>query len=315
MESHLHSEDRRAQHGDLVERIQSVTGELPSEARRVSLDVKIREQRFEDDLIFKLLSFATEPDDRCTAWLIEPGKGQAKSGDGVLALHQTTHIGKDEPAGFGGNPNLHYGRELARRGCVVLCPDFPGFGENRTDPYQLGYASATMKGIWNHLRAIDLLHQAAGVDPCKIHCVGHSLGGHNALLLAVFARSIRTVVSSCGFVPFAWNDNEGRGDLGDLTDWSHAGYMPRIAERYGCRAENMPFDFPEILRDLADRRVFINAPQNDFMNVRGVRECLDEIRGLFRDGHLEACHPDCAHDFPPEVRELAWEFLLNSSHT
>ena len=41
----------------------------------------------------------------------------------VLRLHQTTPLGAAEPAGLGGNPNLHYALELAERGYVTLAPD------------------------------------------------------------------------------------------------------------------------------------------------------------------------------------------------
>ena len=43
----------------------------------------------------------------------------------MLCLHQTTKIGKEEPAGLGGNPNLHYALHLAQRGYVTLAPDYP----------------------------------------------------------------------------------------------------------------------------------------------------------------------------------------------
>ena len=43
---------------------------------------------------------------------------------GILCLHQTTRIGKEEPSGMGGNPILHHALELARRGYVTLAPDY-----------------------------------------------------------------------------------------------------------------------------------------------------------------------------------------------
>ena len=38
-----------------------------------------------------------------------------------------------------------------------------------------------MKGIWNHMRAVDLLQSLDEVDNDRIGCIGHSLGGHNTL--------------------------------------------------------------------------------------------------------------------------------------
>ena len=75
----------------------------------------------------------------------------------MLCLHQTIAIGKDEPVGLGANPDLDYARELAERGYVAIAPDYPNFGEYKSDVYALGYASASMKAIWNNIRAVDLL--------------------------------------------------------------------------------------------------------------------------------------------------------------
>src|ERR1051325_8113379 len=217
-----------------------VMGPLPGNERRIALDPRRMEGPAGTHFTTFKISFASEPGDRVPAWLTIP-HSLAGRAPAVLCLHQTTKIGKDEPMGLGGKPNLHYALELAQRGYVTLSPDYPGYGEYKIDCYAMGYASATMKGIWNHIRAIDLLLDLPEVDPNRIGCIGHSLGAHNALFAAAFDPRIRTTVSSCGFTRFTWNDNEGRGQPGDLTDWSHAGYMPRIAERYHCRVDNMPF--------------------------------------------------------------------------
>jgi predicted dienelactone hydrolase len=82
------------------------------------------------------------------------------------------------------------------------------------DVYAAGYVSATMKGIWNHMRALDVLTMLPEVDSERFAVIGHSLGGHNALFLAAFDTRIKAVVSSCGFNSFfAYNG-------GDLTGWS-----------------------------------------------------------------------------------------------
>ena len=142
-----------------------------------------------------------------------------------------------------------------------------------------------------------------------IGCIGHSLGAHNALFLAAFDPRVKATVSSCGFNPWSWNDEEGRGKPGDLGDWSHRGYMPRIKERYADRAQNMPFDFDEVLQAIAPRALFINAPEKDFFLVGGVRECLAKVRSRFGAGQLECEFPDCDHNFPPLAREAAYRFL------
>ncbi len=129
------------------------------------------------------LRYEAEPGDMAPAWLLFPANGQMRGG--VLCLHQTTRIGKDEPAGLGGLSNLHYARHLAERGWVALAPDYPNFGTYRFDAYSHGYASATMKGIVNHMAAVSLLRRYGRVAAC-----GHSLGGHNALFLAAFDERV-----------------------------------------------------------------------------------------------------------------------------
>jgi pimeloyl-ACP methyl ester carboxylesterase len=226
----------------------------------------------------------------------------------MLCLHQTTRIGKGEPAGLGGKENLHYALELARRGYVTLAPDYPNYGDYSFEAYAHGYASATMKGIWNHMRAVDLLHELPQADGGRVGCIGHSLGGHNTLFAGAFDERIKVMVTSCGFNSFL------KYRCGDLAGWSHGGYMPRIAGVYGKDARRMPFDFTEVLAALAPRAVFVNAPAgDDNFEIEGVRDCLAAARPVFdflgAGDKLAAVHPDTGHDFPPEVRAAAYAFV------
>ncbi len=208
--------------------------------------------------------FESEPGDSVPAWLLIPARPHPKR-PAALCLHQTVRIGKNEPAGLGGSPNLHYAKELAQRGWVALAPDYPNFGEYRFDAYAHGYVSATMKGVVNHARAVRLLQALPGVDRRRIAAVGHSLGGHNALFLAAFDLRVAAVVSSCGFTSFR------RYMGGDLRGWSHAGYMPRIASEFACDPARMPFDFTDVFELIAPRAVFVNAPLGDDNFGRGGR--------------------------------------------
>lgn len=295
-----------ARHGDtpLLRAMQDVMGPLP-EGPRGRPPIRVLEETEEGSYLRRKIAYTPEPGDEVPAWLLIPRSLRSKA-PAMLCLHQTTKIGKDEPAGLGGKSNLHYARELAERGFVALAPDYPNFGDYHIDVYARGYASATMKGIWNHLRAVDLLETVPEVKAKRIGVIGHSLGGHNALFLAAFDTRLGAVVTSCGFTSFHRYYN------GDLTGWSHKGYMPRIAERYGKSPDRLPFDFPEILASLAPRRVFINAPLHDAnFDVTGVRECVEKAKPAWRHKpkRLVAVFPDCEHDFPPEIRRRAYGFL------
>ena len=61
-----------------------------------------------------------------------------------------------------------YGRELAKRGYVVLAPDYPSFGDYPYDFSADAYASGTMKGIFNHMRCVDYLQSLPEVDGERI---------------------------------------------------------------------------------------------------------------------------------------------------
>lgn len=293
---------RRRAH--ILTALQEIMGPMPDDSRRVPLDVQTVAEVRDDRVVRRRLTFAVEANDRVPADLLIPVGLTAKA-PALLCLHQTTTIGKGEPAGLGGLANLHYARELAERGYVTLAPDYPNFGDYHCDPYAMGYASATMKGIWNHRRALDLLQTLPEVDPARLGCIGHSLGGHNTLFLSVFDERVKVAVTSCGFTAFAAYMG------GDLTGWSHRGYMPRIASRCGADPARMPFDFSEILAAIAPRALFINAPLGDGnFAVAGVRECIQAatpVYALYQAAdQLVGVHPDCAHDFPPAVRQQAY---------
>ena len=289
--------------------MQAAMGGLPDSLRRVPLDVEISEETETEKYTRQRISYASEPDDRVPAYLLIP-KGLQGKAPAMLCLHQTTKIGKGEPAGLGGRPTLHYAHELAERGFVCLVPDYPSFGDYPYDFRGKGkhYASGTMKAIWNNIRGVDLLVSLPQVHSDRIGCIGHSLGGHNSLYTAAFDQRLRAVVTSCGFDPF----HHYMG--GKLAGWTSDRYMPRIRDLFHNNPDEMPFDFYEVLAAICPRAVFINAPLHDSnFKVAGVREAVAEVGKAYElrkaREKLVAKYPDSAHDFPDEVREQAYEWL------
>lgn len=285
-------------------------GKFPSDERRCPLDVRIENERESDGIVIRKLTYSPEPGDRVPALLLMPKSSPSRSA-AMLCLHQTTGIGKGEPAGLGGLENLHYAKELAARGFVCLVPDYPSFGDYPYDFKVQGkhYDSGSMKAIWNNVRAVDLLCEMPEVDPDRIGCIGHSLGGHNTLFTAAFEKRIKAVVTSCGFTGF--HDYY----KGNLQGWTSDRYMPRIREVYGNDPGKVPFDFPEVLAAIVPRAIFVCAPLNDdnFDNT-GVRKVIEQVRPLLRisgasDDALVTEYPDCGHDFPDDVRERAYKWL------
>lgn len=300
-------QNRRAR---VLDSMQLVMGSLPDASCRVPLEVQITEETRTDRYIKKTITYAAEDWDRVPAYLFIPKKLAARNA-AVLCLHPTSPFGKGAVTGQGEKHYRNYAVELAERGYVVLAPDYPGFGdyvEARKALYERGYVSCTMKGIWNHLRAVDLLQSLPEVDPERIGCIGHSLGGHNTLFVGAFDPRIKAMVTSCGFDSFRAYQS------GDVTGWTHDGYMPRIASVYGKDPARIPFDFPEILAALAPRPLFVCAPLHDAnFQVSSVQQCIAAARPIYAlyqaQDKLTATYPDAEHDFPKEAREQAYAFL------
>ncbi|MCS6852736.1 MAG: prolyl oligopeptidase family serine peptidase [Gemmataceae bacterium] len=302
-----HAADWAKRRAHILENMQAVMGPLPDPGRKVPLDVQVVEEADLKACVRRKLSFAVEKDDRCWAYLFLP-KDRSGKLPAMLCLHPTSTIGKGVPAGFGDKHDRAYAVHLAERGYVTLAPDYVNSGDYRVDPYARGYVSATMKGIWNHMRAVDLLQSLPEVDPERIGVIGHSLGGHNSIFVAVFDPRIKCVVSNCGFCSFR------RYYGGNLKGWSHAGYMPRIASVYEMKPDKMPFDFTEVVAALAPRPFLASAPLKDSnFDVEGVKECIAAARPVYEllgaGDRLAANYPDCGHDFPDDARDVAYRWL------
>jgi acetyl esterase/lipase len=299
-------ERRRIQVRDAV---QEVMGPLPTPREKVPLDVDVIEDSHGDGYLRRKVAYHTDsPTARVRAWLFIPEHEPGAKLPAVLCLHQTTPVGKDEPAGVAGQRHFEYAKELAGRGFVTLAPDYPSFGEYPYDFDHDDYQSGSMKAMYDNIRAVDLLQSLPEVDAERIGCIGHSLGGHNSIFTAFFEPRIKAVVSSCGFTQFSHYKS------GDLTGWTSARYMPRIASEYGKKPQRMPFDFTELVAGLAPRAFLAIAPtKDDNFDVEGVRRIVKAAAPIYQlyhaEGALAAEHPDIAHDFPPEMRKKAYEFL------
>jgi fermentation-respiration switch protein FrsA (DUF1100 family) len=297
--------DKRREH--ILANMQLVMGPLQNISRQVPLGVYVKEEVKTAKYIRRKISFAVEDNDRVPAYLLIPLERQGKL-PAVLCLHQTVRIGKGEPAGLGDRENLRYAVHLAERGYVTLAPDYPSFGEYDFDFAHSNFPSGTMKAIWNNMRALDLLQTLPEVDGKRLGCIGHSLGGHNAMFTGAFDTRLKAVVSSCGFTSFP------KYQGGSLKGWTSPRYMPRIASAYQMKPEKMPFDFTEVVAVLAPRAFLASAPVHDTnFEVSGVKDCLAAAAPVYEllgaKEKLSAIYPDCGHDFPPDARQVAYDWL------
>ena len=284
-------------------------GPLPDRAKFPPLDVQTSESTDEEGYRRMRISFAGDEQDRVPAYLLMPlGPRSEQRLPAMLALHQTIGIGKGEVVGLGGSPNLHYGRELAQRGYVVLAPDYPSFGDYRYDFQHSGYVSGTMKGIVNHMRAVDVLAFAAG---------RRSRADRRHRPLA--GRPQRDV---CGGVRPA-----AEGDRRQLR----LDALPRLLRRQDRRLDQRPLHAaaaerlrvesrPRAVRFLRGRGgagargFFSNSPLGDGnFAVAGVKKAEVKARAVFAllgaADRLQIRYPDSGHDFPPAVRREAYAFV------
>ncbi len=308
--------DWQRRRAEILRGITEVMGPLPGRAKSCALDVQIEAEIDCGSYVRRSITYASEPGSRVPAYLLIPSEAlrARKKCPAVLALHPTDlqHGYRVVTEQLRSNYRA-YGRDLAERGYVVLAPAYPTMGGYQPDLEALGYRSGTMKAIWDDIRGLDVLESLPYVRKGKLAAIGHSLGGHNAVFTAVFDPRIRVVVSSCGFDSFLDYYGGNPANWQPERGWCQARYMPRLAD-YRGRLMQIPFDFHELIGALAPRPVFVNAPLRD-ANFRwqSVDEVVKAASAVYRlygiPQNLEVEHPDCEHDFPPEVREAAYDFL------
>lgn len=302
----------RRQH--IVNNLQRVMGPVPSPLRRVPLEMKVIDEVRVDPpnasrpLVRRKVVIRSSDSQSVPAYLFLPVARQSDPvrRPAVLCLQQTTEVGKDEPAGVRGDSTMKYALELAERGFITVVPDYPSFGEYAFDfSPDKGFVSGSMTAVWDNMCCVDALQSLAEVDPDRIGCIGHSLGGHSAIFTSVFEPRIKVIVSSCGFTNL-------RKD--DLPSWTGPRYMPLIESAFNNDPDQLPFDFHELIGAIAPRPFLASAAtrDNDF-DVSGVRDVMEAAMPIFEmhqaGSSLEAIYPEAPHSFPEAARLHAYLFL------
>ncbi|TMV43751.1 dipeptidyl aminopeptidase [Paenibacillus mesophilus] len=295
-------------------------GGLPE---RVPVSYKVLDEIKEQDHTRLHLIYDTVYGDQVTAYLLIPdpsipGKDQYGRRPAMLALHGTQELGKEHYATLSGGENRRYGLQLVSRGYIVLVPDALTAGERIYDgcrsfqskPFYEKHPNWTTvgKNIVDHMQGVDLLSVWEGVDPNRIGVIGLSFGGYNSYFLAGIDERIRAVVSICGFSPF-YGDH--RPTHWGIRSWYT--HLPKITD-YLSRYE-VPFEFHEIAMLTAPVPIFYYYGQTDaiFPHWQAIGECMAELYKLYQflevGDRFEAVMTAKAHDFPPEIRTMAYDFL------
>lgn len=275
------------------------------------------------------------PDDWVYAYLFVPADYRDAKLPAVVAVHQddvSFHIGKDEAAGLAGSPSMHYGLELFERGYVVICPDRYYHGPRRwlgKNPYwspgkddyerdlaffdnRVGLLFAEgrthySKEAYDLSLAVDVLCSLDFVDDTRIGAIGHSAGGVATAFLAFYDTRIAAGISSCGVYDVI---RAFRYDVQQPFPASMS--MPGLSER--------GFSTGDYIKHIAPRSFLITRGMYEWgKDDPDSKEFLREAE-MFRDKYLEAApggdmgliffdEEGGGHDFPPGVREQAYEWL------
>ena len=238
----------------------------------VSCDLDCETVSEEDcgDHVRRTVQYSLEPDERISAYVLIP-KGLKDRAPGVLCIHPTTPLGKEQTIG---NDNTATGRDrayalhLVRRGYVTVAYDlmsagtrcYPGCKHFDTGPFYEKYPewSARGKDLWDAARAVDLLRTMDEVAPEKIGSIGHSQGGGITIHAMAVDERIKAGVSSCGHWPHRLSKNPFNNCR---TEW----WVGRPLLRPYCRAgKPLPIDMHELLGLAAPRAV---------MNITALNDC------------------------------------------
>jgi dienelactone hydrolase len=236
--------------------------------------------------------------------LLAPPPGR-ETGAAVVAVHQHNGeyaLGKSEPAGMVGNPDMAYALELALMGVLCVVPDLAGFEDRSAtagDPQQaeslsawrLAAAGSTLQGLHTEdvALAVSWIEDNAAPDG-RIGVVGHSLGGQVAFFSMACDPRIVAGVISCGVGTVASFIDHG---LTHNPAWFVPGLIPAG-------------DSAAVARVAEGQRVRILAGLADpLFPTEGVRA----VASAFPAGAAELVEFDGGHEFPGPMRAEALRWL------
>jgi len=284
------------------------------------------------------VSYASEPDDRVTAWLLVPDSAKKEGNPVVICVHGTTRgSGKDRTVGLAGHwphdppdppeTSRSYGLELARRGYVTLNVDMLGDGQRAKDGLYDSRAfyrrhpqwSIVGKYTWDVIRSVDYLETLDLVDSKRIGCLGHSLGGHTTAFAAAFEPRLAASCSNCGvlswFTKLQDRYHWARPESGILEDGPPALaliYIKKFARYYRTGAGEAPIDFDSLFMLAAPNPLLIMSCEPEVDDYRLVDK-VDRARRVYRElgaeERLDLFSFPGGHNFPPAAKRVAFQWF------
>ncbi len=268
------------------------------------LDISVLREEEQGGYTRRLIEYTAAGDIRVQAFLLVP-QGRAEQLPTAVAIHQDRpddryDIGKSEPAGLVGDPELAYGLELCLRGYVVLCPDRDGFESRRDAEYGFDYGDVPLRGLLYEMhRAVDCLLEQPEVDPTRIGAIGHSAGGWLSALLTYTDARIGACATSNATWLWRWSKEPKPAALAGLN--VPKPLIPGL-EDWG--------DQDDVLAGIAPRPYMQTGdpwpPEFDEELTRKARERYAELGVPER---FEWITYESLHTFPREMRERSYTWL------
>jgi dienelactone hydrolase len=229
-----------------------------------------------------------------------------------------------------------FATELVRRGYVVIAIDMFYWGERRMvledDPPEwkerpqsiteeqvklfnqrssaseqlmgrtLFSAGITWAGIlaWDDIRTVDYLITRPEVDPVRIGCVGHSVGGLRSTYLAALDERIKAAVA-CGWM-CSFPNQLARHIQHTI---GHTKLIPGLYRH---------MDHPDIAALAMPKPLMvINGEQDRLFELRGVRAAHEKLAQCYAKAgvpsHFHSIIEDAPHQFNAERQAEAWEWF------
>ena len=251
----------------------------------------------------RTIEYNVESGERISAFLCLP-HDRSNLLPAVYCFHQHAGnrlLGKSEVVGLSGDPDQAYARELAEWGYVTLAPDAICFEDRCQDKDSPDYnhvhqlhirllRGQTLLGKVLHDMSvgIDVLQTMPEIDPNRLGFIGHSYGGRMALFAPVFDRRISASVCNCGSTNYC-----------DMPGIQFDFVLPGVLN-HG--------DIEDIVRLVEPTNLLILGCNKDKWSI-GVEAMAEYAQSAFQHGELDYRVYPGGHQFTPEMREQAYDFL------